>query len=174
MSITFFYKNVKKYCFSFTKNVTLNRRWLMKEETKEGLNDVYYERLMIRDRLIDKLIEKYGNLSRASVVFGRSRSFLYNYGNLYRLKNIYELCKLSNTSLEWVLTGENDGRFEEVEITFKNILREYYSQRKKRESSSEGQIVYKINHGLISNINISTLLKIQKSLKKSIYYLIQG
>lgn len=146
----------------------------MKEETKEGLNDVYYERLMIRDRLVDKLIEKYGNLSRASVVFGRSRSFLYNYGNLYRLKNIYELCKLSNTSLEWVLTGENDGRFEEVEITFGNILREYYSQRKKRESSSEGQIVYKINHGLISNINISTLLKIQKSLKKSIYYLIQG
>jgi hypothetical protein len=143
-------------------------------ETLEQDDLNYYRRLEIRDRLIDAILSKYESLAAASKAYGKNPAYLGNYNTLYRINSIYDFCRLANISLEYILTGNNKKCFSEVNITYKNILNEYYKKRIPRNHSAMKMAVFKIKHSDKLNFGINTLLTLSDHFKKDIYYLIQG
>lgn len=145
-----------------------------KRKTIEQYNNQAKEALEIRNRIADALVEKYGSLYKASKAVGRYPTYFYNPNNIHSIKTAYEFCQFADISLEYALTGKNKAPFSPLEITFKNIGVEYYKEQKKRNSSSEVQIIFRLNHGLIKDMTLNTLISLSRSFKRSIIYLIQG
>lgn len=147
---------------------------MKKQITLEQDEDNYYRRLEIKDRLIDHLYEKYGSLYQASIACGKSKGYVGNFNTLFRINSLYEFCRISDISLEYILTGKNKSGFTPVEITYQNILKEYYAKRKPRHHSAIVMAVFKIKHQTNPNFGLNTLLTLSDHFKKDIYYLIRG
>lgn len=147
---------------------------MKKQITLEQDDDNYYRRLEIRDRLIDHLYEKYGSLYKASIACGKSKGYVGNFNTLFGINSLYEFCRVSDISLEYILTGKNKSGFTPVEITYKNILKEYYAERKPRNHSAIVMAVFKIKHQANPNFGLNTLLTLSDHFKKDIYYLIRS
>lgn len=147
---------------------------MKKQITLEQDDDNYYRRLEIRDRLVDCLYDKFGSLYSASKAYGKSPSYIGNFGTLFRINSIYDVCRLADVNIEYILTGKNKSNFMPVEITYKNILKEYYAERKPRHHSAMVMAVFKIKHQANPNFGLNTLLTLSDHFKKDIYYLIRG
>lgn len=147
---------------------------MKKQITLEQDDANYYRRLEIRDRLVDCLYDKFGSLYLASKAYGKSPAYIGNFCTLFRINSIYDMCRIADVNIEYILTGKNKSNFIPVEITYKNILKEYYAKRKPRHHSAMVMAVFKIKHQTNPNFGLNTLLTLSDHFKKDIYYLIRG
>lgn len=147
---------------------------MKKQITLEQDDANYYRRLEIRDRLVDCLYDKFGSLYSASKAYGKNPAYVGNFNTLFRINSIYDMCRLADVNIEYILTGKNKSNFVPVEITYKNILKEYYAEKRPRGHSAMRMSVHKIKHEEKPNFGINTLLTLSDHFKKDIYYLIRG
>lgn len=147
---------------------------MKKQITLEQDEDNYYRCLEIKDRLIDHLYNKFGSLYKASIACGKSKGYVGKLNTIFSIKSLYEFCRISDINLEYILTGKNKTNFIPIDITYKNILKEYYSKRRPRQHSAIVMSVYKIKHQNNLNFGLNTLLTLSDHFKKDIYYLIRG
>ena len=59
----------------------------------------------------------------ASKAYGKNPAYIGNFNTLFRINSIYDMCRLADVNIEYVLTGKNKSNFIPVEITYKNILK---------------------------------------------------
>lgn len=143
---------------------------------KSDYTEEYYDILNVIDRLREECIRQYGNLFRASKVFGSRNLNKYLNTNAYSLgfKLLTKLCKFLNISYQYALIGGERENFKEQTITLNNFYRIYKDIYQGEVDHQVYSCYWLVKTGKVKTIPLKYLIKLSKKSKKTIDFLIGG
>lgn len=138
----------------------------------------YYIILNCIDRLKSILIDRYGNLNRASIVLGYTARDLYRRFEylciLPNLKGLAKLCKRLDISFQYAILGGDEEYYKVSKITFGNLRKLYSSAYVDRKNPLITAAICNAYFGRTKSVPIKYLIRIAREQRVTIDWLLEG
>ena len=141
--------------------------------------EFYYDVYHIKDRLEEEIISQYKTLSKASIVYGKSRPYfhqtLHNGG--LSLDLIIYFSKFINVSVEYILTGKNKREYENIthEMAINSIIKLLKNKKYRKGiilQMNDRALTSQLVNNKKKTITMCRLLSLEQKFSMSIYKII--